>query len=51
MFLFMQKHKWPFVSLVAVVLLAMLVAACGAETAGQRRRCVCAAGRATAVIK
>lgn len=32
MFQFMQKRKWPLISLFAVLLLAMLVAACGAES-------------------
>ena len=33
MFQIMQKRKWPLLSLFAIVLLAMLVAACGAESA------------------
>jgi hypothetical protein len=33
MFQGMQKRKWPLLSLFAIVLLAMLVAACGAESA------------------
>jgi Domain of unknown function (DUF4349) len=33
MFQFMQKRRWPLISLFAILLLAMLVAACGAESA------------------
>ena len=33
MFQFMQKRKWSLISLSAILLLAMLVAACGAESA------------------
>ncbi len=34
MFQFMQKRKWPLISLSALLLLALLVAACGAESSG-----------------
>lgn len=34
MFQFMQKRKWPLISLSAILLLAILLAACGAEATG-----------------
>lgn len=33
MFQFIQRRKWPLISLIAVLLLAILLAACGAESA------------------
>ncbi len=46
MFQIMQKRKWPLLSLFAIVLLAMLVAACGAESASLNGASVPSAGQA-----
>jgi hypothetical protein len=46
MFQFMQKRKWPLISLFAILLLAMLVAACGAGSTGTSNASVPAAGQA-----
>ncbi len=46
MFQFMQKRKWSLISLSAVLLLAMLLAACGAESASTNGAAVPATGSA-----
>lgn len=44
MFQFMQKRKWPLISLSAILLLAMLLAACGGEAASTNGASMPAAG-------
>lgn len=46
MFQFIQKRKWALISLFAIVLLAMLLAACGAESASTNSASMPAAGPA-----
>ena len=46
MFQFMQKRKWPLISLSAILLLAMLLAACGAESASTNSSAMPVAGPA-----
>ena len=46
MFQFMQKRKWPLISLFAILVLAMLVAACGGESASTNGAAVPVAGPA-----